>query len=119
MLLPDRLPSLALLVGCWVPAAAAGWAAAGLAHRRTPRFRPALMHTVLAVLVLGWCAGWFLFNLGSMPPYIPGSSHDPGYAPPQAVTGLLVVASAVVLPASAIACVLAFRARARSLRRAA
>ena len=114
--MPDRLLSLVVLVGAWVPPAAAGWAAAGFAHRPTTRLRPALMYAALAALVVGWAAAWFLFNLGRMPPYIPGATRDPTYAPPKAVAGLLVVATAVVLPVSAIACVLAFRRRARLLR---
>lgn len=75
------------------------------------------MYTVLTTLVLGWSDAWFLFNLSRMPPYIPGSSEDPTYAPPKAVAGLLVVASALVLPVRAIACGLAFRSHARRLRR--
>jgi hypothetical protein len=116
MLLPDRLPSLVLLVGSWVPPAALGWAAAALAHRRPTRFRPALLYSVLTILVLGWSAAWFLINRSAMPPYIPGSSEDPTYAPPKAVAGLLIVATALVLPVSAIACALAFRIRGRSVR---
>jgi hypothetical protein len=119
MLLPDRLPSLVLLVGCWVPPAAVGWAAADLVHRSTTRPRPALIFTVLAAFVLAWSAAWFLFHLGRMPPYVPGATRDPLYAPPEAVAGLAVVASALVLPVSAIACLLAFRRRGRSLRRTA
>lgn len=115
--MPDRLLSLGLLVGFWVPPAAVGRAAAEFAHQRTTRIRPALMSAGLTALVLGWSAAWFLFQLHRMPPYIPGASHDPTYAPPEAVAGLAVVATALVLPGSAIACVLAFRSRARSLRR--
>jgi len=117
--MPDRLPSLVLLVGFWIPPAVVGFAAADLAHRSARRVRPALIYTVLAIVVLGWSAGWFLFNLGRMPPYVPGATRDPTYAPPEAVAGLAVVASALVLPGSAIACVLAFRSRGRSLRRTA
>ena len=116
--MPDRLPSLVLLVGFWVPAAAAGWTAAGFAHRSATRIRPALLYTVLTTLVLGWSAVWFLINLSAMPPYIPGASHDPTYAPREAVAGLLVVAGALVLPGSAIAGLIAFRTRRRSLVRA-
>jgi hypothetical protein len=72
---------------------------------------------VLATFVLGYAAAWFLFNLGRMPPYIPGASDDPTFAPPKAVAGLAVVASALVLPASTLACVLAFRICRRALRR--
>jgi hypothetical protein len=75
------------------------------------------MYAGLTTFVLVWSAAWFLFQLGRMPPYVPGASRDPTYAPPEAVAGLAVVAAALVLPGSAIACVLAFRIRARSLRR--
>jgi hypothetical protein len=71
----------------------------------------------LSTFVLVWSLAWFLFQLGRMPPYLPGASHDPTYAPPEAVAGLAVVAAALVLPGSAIACVLAFQRRARSLGR--
>src|SRR5256885_2475798 len=114
--MPDRLLSLGLLVGFWIPPAVAGRAAADFAHRITTRVRPALMYAGLTSFILVWSAAWFLFQLGRMPPYIPGASHDPTYAPPEAVAGLAVVATALVLPGSAIACVLAFRSRARSLR---
>ena len=117
MLLPDRLPSLVLLVGFWVPPAAVGWAAAGFGHRSTPRVRPALIYTVLTIFAVGWSAAWFLFNLGRMPPYVPGATQDPTYAPPEAVAGLAVVASALVLPVSVIACVFVFRIRERRLGR--
>ena len=113
--MPDRLPSLVLLVGFWVPPAAIGWAAADFVHRSATRLRDARIYTVLATIVVAWAAAWFFFNLGRMPPYIPGATRDPTYAPPEAVTGLLIVASALVLPGSAIACVLAFRAHRRSL----
>ena len=115
--MPDRLPSLIVLVGCWVPPAMVGLAAADFVHRSTSRVRPTVIYTALAALVLAWSAAWFLFNLSRMPPYVPGATRDPTYAPPEAVAGLAVVASALVLPVSAIACVLAFRSRGRSLRR--
>jgi len=117
LLLPDRLPSLILLVGFWIPPTVAGWVAAGALERSTKRYRPAVTYAVLATVVLGYAAAWFFFNLSRMPPYVPGATPDPTYAPPEAVAGLAVVASALVLPGSVIACVLAFRSRARSLRR--
>ncbi len=117
MLIPDRLPSLVLLVGCWVPPAVAGWAAAAFAHQRTPRLRPVAMYAMLAILVVAWAAAWFVFQLDRIPPYVPGATEDPRYAPPEAVRGLLVVASALVLPVSALACWLAFRSHGRSLSR--
>ena len=117
MRLPDRLPSLVLLLGFWVPPAAVGWAVADLVHRSTTRLRPALIYIVLTTFVLGWSAAWFLFHLRRMPPYVPGATQDPTHAPPEAVAGLAVVASALVLPVSALACLWAFRSRGRSLRR--
>ncbi len=117
LLLPDRLPSLIVLVGFWVPPTLAGWVAAGFLQRSSKRSHATVTYAVLATLVLGYAAAWFLFNLGRMPPYIPGASIDPTAAPPKAVAGLAVVASVLVLPGSAIACVLAFRSRRRSLRR--
>lgn len=117
IVIPDRLPSLIVLVGFWIPPAVAGWVAAASLYRGTKRSRATVIFAVLAIFVLLYAGAWFLFNLGRMPPYIPGASTDPTYAPPQAVRGLAVVASALVLPGSAIACVLAFRNRARRLRR--
>ena len=96
--MPDRLPSLVLLVGFWIPPALVGRAAADLVHRSTTRIRPALNYTLLTTFVLGWSAAWFLFNLSRMPPYLPGATQDPTYAPPEAVAGLAVVASARVGP---------------------
>src|SRR5262245_60097107 len=116
--MPDRLPSLVLLAGFWVFPAAVGWAAAEFAHRNRARVRAAPVVAALAATVLAWSAAWFLFQLDRMPPYIPGATEDPTYAPPQAVAGLLVVASALVLPGSAIACAVAFRRHGRSLRSA-
>ena len=115
--MPDRLPSLVLLVGFWIPPAVVGFAAADLVHRSTARVRPALMFAGLMTSVLVYAAAWFLFQLDRIPPYVPGATRDPTYAPPEAVAGLAVVTTALVLPVSAIACVLAFRSRARSLRR--
>lgn len=111
--MPDRLLSLGLLVGFWIPPAIAGRAAAEYLHRSATRVRPALMYAGLTTFVLGWSLVWFLINLSAMPPYLPGASHDPTYAPPEAVRGLVVVATALVLPGSAIACWLAFRIRRR------
>jgi len=75
------------------------------------------MYAGLATSVLVYAAAWFVFQLDRIPPYIPGATRDPTYAPPEAVAGLAVVATALVLPVSVIACVLAFRSRVRSLRR--
>lgn len=116
LLIPDRLPSLIVLVGFWILPAVAGWVAAGFHYQSTKRNR-AVTFAVLAIFVLGYAAAWFLFNLGRMPPYIPGASIDPTIAPPRAVVGLAVVASVLVLPGSALACALAFRRRRRTLGR--
>ena len=111
--MPDRLPSLIVLVGFWIPPAIAGWVAARSVSTRPARAR--VIYALLASCVLGYAAAWFLFNLGAMPPYIPGATIDPGFAPPEAVAGLAVVTAALVLPGSALACALAFRRRRRSL----
>jgi len=81
----------------------------GLSLRGTERAHTTLTYAMLAIFVLGYAAVWFLFNLGRMPPYIPGSTADPTFAPPEAVRGLAMVTSALVLPGSALACMLAFR----------
>jgi hypothetical protein len=117
LLLPDRLPSLIVLVGFWIPPAVAGLVAASSVHRSTKPYRATVTYAVLATFVLGYVAAWFLFNLGRMPPYIPGASTDPTFAPPEAVAGLAVVTSALVLPGSALACALALRCRGRMLTR--
>jgi hypothetical protein len=109
--IPDRLPSLIVLVGFWVPPAAAGWLAAEFVQRAAQRIRTAAIYGVLAIFVVVYAALWFLFNLGRMPPYIPGATMDPTFAPPRAVAGLALVAGVLVLPGSALACWLAFRAR--------
>src|SRR5205809_216610 len=106
--MPDRLPSLIVLAGFWIPPALAGWVAAGSLQRITKRDGARVTYAVLATFVLGYAAVWFAFNLGRMPPYIPGASTDPTFAPPRAVAGLAVVAITLVLPGSALACALAF-----------
>ena len=111
--MPDRLPSLIVLVGFWVPPAIAGWVAAGWFHRSSKPNRAALAVAGLAILVLGYAVAWFLFNLKRMPPYIPGATMDPSFASPEATRGLAVVTSALVLPGSVLACFLAFRERLR------
>jgi hypothetical protein len=58
-----------------------------------------------------YAAAWFLFNLGRMPPYIPGASMDPTVVTPRAVAGLALVASVLILPGSALACAIAFHLR--------
>lgn len=117
LLIPDRLPSLIVLVGFWVPPAVAGWLAAEFLQRSTKRYRAAVAYAVMAIFVLVYAAAWFFVNLNAIPPYLPGATQDRTYAPPEAVTGLAVVTGALILPGSAIACVLAFRI-ARRLRRA-
>jgi len=117
ILIPDRLPSLIVLVGFWIPPAAIGWAAAWFFRRNAVRVRATVPYALLMIFVLGWSAAWFLFQLNRMPPYIPGSTEDPTFAPPKAIAGLAIVATALVLPLSALACVLAFR-WAERLRRA-
>lgn len=108
LLLPDRLPSLIVLAGFWMPPAIAGWVAAELFLRSPKRYRVPVTLILLVIFVLGYAAFWFLFNLGRMPPYIPGATIDPTFAPPEAVTALAVFTSALMLPGSALACALAF-----------
>lgn len=110
--MPDRLLSLILIAGCWVPPAAAGWAAARRADKQTGSSAIASSpFAPLAVFVLAWAAVWFAVNLFAMPPYIPGAaSENPLYRPAGAVVWLAVVAGALVLPVSAIASMLAYRA---------
>jgi biotin transporter BioY len=111
--MPDRLPSLIVLAGFWIPPAMAGWAAAGFHQRSPKRPRATVTYAVLSAFVLLYAAAWFLLNLIAMPPYIPGATKDPTYAPPRAVTGLAAFTSALILPGSALACALAFRRRRR------
>jgi hypothetical protein len=87
---------------------------AGFLQRSAKRYRAAVTFAVLTTFVLGYAAAWFFFNLGRMPPYIPGATTDPTFAPPQAVMWLAVVTCALVLPASGLACALAFRRRGRT-----
>jgi hypothetical protein len=103
--MPDRLPSLIILIGFWIPPAMAGWAAAGYLERShvdrarrdegaEPREarskRRTVPYAVLAAIVLAYAAAWFLLNLLAMPPYIPGTTKDPTFRPPRAVAGLAV-----------------------------
>jgi len=108
ILIPDRLPSFIVLVAFWIPPAVAGWAA-GVLLWSSKRGRAILIYALLTIFVLAYAAAWFLFNVGRMPPYIPGATTDPTFAPPKAVAGLAVVSSVLVLPFSALACALAFR----------
>jgi len=114
--MPDRLPSLIVLAGFWVPPMVAGWMAAGSFQRRPKTERARLRYATLTAFVLGYVAIWFVYNATRMPPYIPGSTRDPTFAPPRALAWLAVVAAGVVLPGSVFACALAFRRRSRMLR---
>ncbi|MDQ8165683.1 MAG: hypothetical protein P3A28_07995 [Gemmatimonadota bacterium] len=113
--MPDRLPSLVLLVGFWVPAVLAGRAAAEFAQRRAGRVRPALLYSGMAAFVLASSAVWYIINLSTVPPYIPGATRDPTFVPPGGAAALGVITGVMVLPVSALACWLAFRGRSRSL----
>jgi hypothetical protein len=115
--MPDRLPSLIVLAGFWVPPALAGWVAASSLRERATRGRERVTYPKLATFLLGYAAMWFVLNLKAMPPYIPGATRDPTFAPPHAIAWLALVAIGVVLPGSALACALAFRCRSRMLRR--
>jgi hypothetical protein len=112
--MPDRLPSLILLVGFWVPAALAGRVAAEMVRKRARRVRPGATFAALTVFVLASSATWFWINVNAVPPYIPGATMDPTFAPPEAVMGLIAVTSALIVPGSALACWLAYRGRMRA-----
>jgi len=118
-LIPDRLPSLIVLVDFWIPPALAGWLVAEYLERGIRQYRAITIFVVLAVFVVAYATGWFFFNLGRMPPYIPGATMDPTFASRQAVAALAVVTGAVILPGSALACLIAFRLRRRRPRRVA
>ena len=101
--MPDRLLSLVVLAGCWVPPAAAGWAA-----RRRGVASPIKS---LTLFVIAWSALWFFWNLYAMPPYIPGAvPEDPLYRPPQAIAWLGAMTAGLIAPVSALAWILAYRA---------
>lgn len=105
MLIPDRLPSLILLVGAWIPPAAAGWAGAKI----TVRGRPIVIYLGLALFALLWTWVWYHFQLDRIPPYLPGATEDPTHAPPEAVRALRYVAVLFVLPISAVASAVIYR----------
>jgi len=106
--MPDRLPSLIVLVGFWVPPAAAGWAAAVFLQQSTRRHRAAAARAAMMAFVPAYAAAWFFFNLHRMPPYIPGATMDPTYAAPEAARALALFTGALILPGSALACALVF-----------
>jgi hypothetical protein len=113
--MPDRLPSLIVLVGFWIPPAVAGWMAAGFLRRNRIPERRTRTYAAFAAFVVLYAAAGFLYNVNRMPPYIPGAVMAPTVAIPQAVAGLAAFTAALVLPGSAVAFVLAFRRRARML----
>ena len=112
--MPDRLPSLVVLVGFWVPPAIAGWVVAGSLERSSESENTRLTKAILAAFVLSYAVAWFFFNLHRMPPYIPGATMDPTFASAQATRWLAAVTGVLILPGSALACALAFRRRRRS-----
>src|SRR5688500_9775644 len=54
LLIPDRLPSLSVLVGFWIPPAVAGWLAAEFLQRSAMRYRAAVTYAALTTFVLGY-----------------------------------------------------------------
>ena len=114
--MPDRLPSLIVLVAFWIPPAVAGWVAAGSLLRSTRPDRSGVTYATLSTLVVAYAAAWYFFNLGRMPPYIPGATMDPTEATPRAAANLALFTGAMILPGSAIACAVAFRRRLRTMR---
>lgn len=63
------------------------------------------------MFVLAYTLVWSLYNRERMPPYISGAVTDPTIATPRTVANLAIVAAALVLPGSALACLLAFHSR--------
>jgi hypothetical protein len=102
---------LALLLLFWVPPATIGRLAALHLTQRLPRVL--LVRVLLPLLVLGWAASWFLLLVASLPPYESRGPGDPQDAPAMLVMSLLVIASMIVLPGSAIACWVSFQRQAR------
>lgn len=115
--MPDRLPSLIVLVAFWIPPAVAGGLAADYLRRTGRSAHAPAKLAVGAAVVIGYAAAWFLFNVGRMPPYIPGATMDPTVATPRAVMGLAIFTAALILPGSALAFVLGLRLRERHARR--
>jgi hypothetical protein len=111
--MPDRLPSLIVLIAFWVPPAMAGRAAAGSVQKAAWRNRAIETYVVMAGFVLAYAAAWYFYNLHRMPPYVPGATMDPRVATPEASRWLALFTSALILPGSALACVIAFRRRSR------
>jgi biotin transporter BioY len=111
--MPDRLLSLIVLVGFWVPPALAGWLAASSLERRAPRDPTTVTYAALSLFVVCYAVAWYYFNLHRMPPYIPGVTMDPTFASPRAARALAIFTSALILPGSALACALAFWRRRR------
>jgi cytochrome bd-type quinol oxidase subunit 1 len=111
--MPDRFPSLIVLLAFWIPPAVAGWGSQLRQRRQARPGRTSAIYGALAAFVLVYAAAWFSFNLGRMPPYIPGATMDPTVATPDATAGLAVFTAALILPGSVLACVLAFRRRAK------
>ena len=116
--MPDRLPSLVLLVGfCWIPPAIVGFVAADLVHRITTHVRQALIYTLLTIFAVGYAAAWFLFQLDRIPPYVPGATNGSNVRTTAGCRGTAVVSSALVLPGSVLACMLVSHSRGQWLRR--
>lgn len=113
--MPDRLPSLIVLAGFWVPPTVAGWVAGGSLPKGGTADRGRL-NLAFAAFGVAYAAAWFLYNLGRMPPYIPGATMDPTIASPRAVRWLAAVTIGLILPLSILACAHAFRRRSRMLR---
>ncbi|MBX9928409.1 MAG: carboxypeptidase-like regulatory domain-containing protein [Gemmatimonadaceae bacterium] len=107
--MPDRLPSLLLQLIVWVPPLLIGRAAGLRARHRSGR----APHIVAAISVAAWVATWVAMNRLAPPPYLPGVTHDPMTAPPEAIQALVRLTIGVVLPLCAIVAAIAFR-RARA-----
>lgn len=115
-MIPERLPSLIYLVGFWIPPAAIGFVAAQILQRSINLARNSLIYVLMGMMVVGYAALWFWFNVNRMPPYVPGAMIDPTVATPEAFRWLAIFAGVVILPGSALACLLAFKLHRRIFR---
>jgi hypothetical protein len=107
--IPERLPSLVVLAGFWIPPAIAGYVAA-----KNPRKQLRTNATTYVAMVLFaavYSTAWFYWNVKRMPPYIPGATMDPTFAAPEAVRALAIFTSALILPGSLVAFYLTYRLR--------
>ena len=112
--MPDRLPSLIVLIGFWVPPAALGWAVARSLQRSGRVSASRALVGTLGLAVIAYALAWYYFNSHRMPPYIPGAVDEPTVATPEASRNLAIFTAALIMPGSALACAIAFLHRLRA-----